>query len=471
MEPYEESERPDTAAGADAAQPETAAEAEPKTEEMASIFGDAFDPEDAAIFRERPAAPPKKEQTPEAQRPPVYDSGAKQTRKKRNVRSWIAAVVIVLCCGLLVGGVFLLVHQRDRQAQAPAVEPAQAVEETPQVQAENNTSAPVRVKAKGFPVSFSSNAIRSIAAVGAHVYVLTDETLSMVTPSGAYQLLKVIGYVEPVFKSCGKYGLVFDRLSGKYLIFSNAKILLEGESEDQSQILNADIAADGSFVLATKGKESASLLTYYDKNGEMLFCWTCAKDHLVAVSLAENRRDILCAALNAKNGEIETKLYLLDVYSDQTQWEYALKGAAAIDCRFVSASKIAVVCADRRVVIDTRKSKPQPHVFEYPETLLALDSDGEYTAVVTPKFGSFDAYEVRMLTGSNKEGYVFQTDARVIDIRCVGKRAYLLTENAVLSVGPSGKGSVVAAVPGVELGLDVLNGHVYHYSLGYLFKN
>ena len=59
----------------------------------------------------------------------------------------------------------------------------------------------------------------------------------------------------------------------------------------------------------------------------------------------------------------------------------------------------------------------------------------------------------------------------MIDIRCVGKRSYLLTENAVLVVGPSGKGSVVTSIPGVELGLDVLNGHVYHYSLGYLFKN
>lgn len=462
MEPYEDPERLE--------KPESA-ETGPQPETPAPVFGDRPDPETAAIFQERPAPQPQREQPDGDSRPPVYDSAAKARRKKRNVRSWVAAAVIVLVCALLVGGVFLLVQQRDKQAQAPAVEPVQAVEETPQIQAENDPTAPARVKAKGFPVSFSSNAIRSIAAVGAHVYVLTDETLSLVTPTGAYQLLKVIGYVEPVFKSCGKYGLVFDRLSGKYLIFCNAKILLEGESEEQSQILNADIAADGSFVLATKGKESASLLTYYDKSGNMLFRWNCAKDHIVAVSLAENRRDILCAALNAKNGEIETKLYLLDVFSDQTQWEYELKSAAAIACGFVSSSKIAVVCADRRVVIDTRKSKPQPNVFEYPETLLALDSDGEYTAVVTPKFGSFDAYEVRLLTGSNKESYVFQTDARVIDIRCVGKRAYLLTENAVLAVGPSGKGSVVTPITGVELGMDVLNGHVYHYSLGYLFKN
>ena len=303
------------------------------------------------------------------------------------------------------------------------------------------------------------------------MYVLTDETLSLVTPTGAYQMLKVIGYVEPVIKSCGKYGLVFDRLSGKYLLFCNAKILLEGESEEQAQILTADVAADGSFLLATKGKESASMLTYYSKDGEKLFRWICAKDHIVSVCLAENRHDILCAALNAKNGEIITKLYLLDTYSDQTQWEYTLKSAAAIDCFFVSGSKVAVVCADCRVVIDTKKSKPQPNVYEYPASLLAVDSEGENTVIVTPKFGSFDAYEVCLLNGSNKESYVFHTDARIIDVRCVGKRSYLLTENAVLVVGPSGKGSVITQIPGVERGLDVLSGHVYHYSLGYLFKN
>ena len=446
-------------------------EEELKAEPGFSVFGDELDLENASIFRDRTEPEPQEPQTAESVDPPVYESGAKKTRKKRNVRSFIAVGVIVLVTILLVGGVFLLVRQRDEQAEPFAVEPVQSVEETPQVQAENDTTAPARSRAKGFPVSFSSNAIRSIAAVGANVYVLTDETLSLVTPSGAYQLLKVIGYVEPVIVSCGKYGLVFDRLTGKYLLFTNAKIALEGMTEDQSQILNADVAADGSFLLATKGKESASLLTYYDKEGKKLFRWVCAKDYIVSVSLAENRRDILCATLNAKNGEIITRLYLLDTYSDQTQWEYSLKSAAAIDCFFVSGSKIAVVCADRRVVIDTKKSKPQPHVYEYPESPLAIDSDGEYTAIVTPKFGSFDAYEVRLLTGSNKESYVFQSDARVIDIRCVGKRSYLLTENAVLVVGPSGKGSVVTSIPGVELGLDVLNGHVYHYSLGYLFKN
>ena len=466
MDPQDEKQvTPETAEN------DTAPKEEPKSEPGFSVFADGLDLENAEIFRDRSEPEPQETPTAEPVAAPVYPSDAKKTRKKRNVRSLIAAGVIVLVTLLLVGGVFLLVHQRDEQAKTPAVEPVQSVEETPQVQAENDTTAPARSRAKGFPVSFSSNAIRSIVAVGANVYVLTDETLSLVTPTGAYQLLKVIGYVEPVIVSCGKYGLVFDRLTGKYLVFSNAKIILEGMSDDQAQILNADIAADGSFLLATKGKESASLLTYYDKNGEMLFRWVCAKDHIVAVSLAENRRDILCAALNAKNGEIITRLYLLDIYSDQTQWEYSLKSAAAIDCFFVSGSKIAVVCADRRVVIDTRKSKPQPHVYEYPESPLAIDSDGEYTALVTPKFGSFDAYEVRLLTGSNKESYVFQTDARVIDIRCVGKRSYLLTENAVLVVGPSGKGSVVSSIPGVELGLDVLGGHVYHYSLGYLFKD
>ena len=392
---------------ADAKAPEEEA---PQASRSFSVFADELELENAGIFRDR--------SDPEPAGEAAADNAA-------------PAGVIVLVTALLVGGVFLLVRQRDEQTQPPAVEPVQSVEETPQVQAENNASAPARAKAKGFPVSFSSNAIRSIAAVGANIYVLTDETLSLVTPSGACQMLKVIGYVEPVIVSCGKYGLVFDRLTGKYLVFCNAKIVLEGTSEDQAQILNADIAADGSFLLATKGKESASLLTYYDKDGKMLFRWTCAKDHIVAVSLAENRRDILCAALNAKNGEILTRLYLLDTYSDQTQWEYSLKGAAAIDCCFVSGSKIAVVCADRRV----------------------------------------DAYEVRLLTGSNKVSYTFQTDARVIGVRCVGKRSYLLTEKAVLTVGPSGKGSVVTQIPGVELGLDVLNGHVYHYSLGYLFKN
>ena len=336
-----------------------------------SVFGDRFDLSNADIFKEEPDSEPLHEQE-KTQEVPVYENAVKSKRKKSSLRSLLAVIFIVVLCACLVGGVWMLVKQREEKQTPQAIKPVQAVEETPQVQAENDVTVPSRVKAKGFPVSFSSNAIRSVSAVGAHLYVLTDETLSLVTSTGAYQLLKVIGYVEPVLRSNGKYGLVFDRLTGKYMVFANDKILYENGSEEKSQILDAAIAADGSFLIASKGDESASYLTYYASDGKPLFQWNCARDHIVAVSLAENKRDILCAALNAENGEIVTKLYLLDVYSDQTQWEYKLKGAAAIECFFVSSNKVGVVCTDRRVIIDTKRKKAEPNEFVYPETLLAL---------------------------------------------------------------------------------------------------
>ena len=478
MEPYDDNDVLETPQEQDAPQPDVADETaelpEAETGELMSVFGEDIDFDSADIFKDdtvkpqrRPVMPQPAEEAPA----PVYENDATKQRKKRNLRSYLAVGVIILVCAALVGGVWLLVRQRERSEEAPPVEPAQSIEETPRVQAENQAKETVRVRAKGFPVSFSSKAIRTIKAVGAHIYVLTDESLSRVSPSGAYQLMQVIDYVEPVIVSNGKYGLVFDRLTGKYLVFSNEKVLLEGESPSKAQILCADVAADGSFLIVSKGTQSASLLSCYNKRGEIVFQWSCAKDHIVAASLAENRHDILCAALNAKNGEIVTKLYLLDVYSDQTQWEYTLKGDAAMDCGFLSGDKIYVMCTDRRVVIDVKKSKPKPNEFEFSETLLAFDTDGEHTAIVTPQFGAFDSYDVRLLTGNNKVSYDFSTNERVIDVRCAGKRTYLLTESHVLSISPSGKGSVITAIVGGELGLDLLNGHVYHYTLGYLFKN
>ena len=445
-------------------------QAEPAPDPI-SVFGDSFDLSNADIFKENAEPPVEETDSQPEPKQPVYENPAKNKRRHRMNRSMIAVVLIVILCAGLVGGVWMLVKQRDEKQTAQAIEPVQSVEETPAVQAANDPTVPARVKAKGFPVSFSSNAIRSVSGVGAHLYVLTDETLSLVTSTGAYQFMKAIGYVEPVLRSSGKYGLVFDRLTGKYLTFANDKILYENNDEVKSQILDAAIAGNGSYLIANKGSESASFLSYYSPEGKLLFQWNCAKDHIVAVSIAENKHDFLCAALNAENGEIVTKLYLLNEYSEQTLWEYKLKGAAAMECFFVSSNKVCVVCTDRRVIIDTKKNKAEPNEYMYPETLLAIDSDEGNTAIVTPKFGSFDAYEVTLLNDNNKVGYVFETSSRVIDICCVGKRTYLLTENAVVSVNTNGKGSIVTPIADVELGLDVLNGQVYHYSLGYLFKN
>ena len=324
---------------------------------------------------------------------------------------------------------------------------------------------------KGFPVSFSSSGIKDIKAVKNNIIVLTKEMINCVSKNGSHVFSEVLNYAEPVLKVSGKYGIVYDRLSGKYTVFNNRKILFSKSTENESQIITAQISPSGNYAITSRNSDSASLLSYYDKNGKLIYAWACSKEYIVAVDIAENKKNILCAALNAQNGEILTKVYLLDVTKEETQWETELEATAAIDCFFTSPSKAVIVCNDKRVALMLKKDRP-PVISSYSSGVMNYSSDSSgNSAIVTSKFGSFDSYEVTFYNSSNAITGSAVVKEKIIDIKCIGQKAYVLTSNSVITVSASGKISTKIELDDVELGLEVSGMNIYHFSLGYLFKN
>lgn len=402
----------------------------------------------------------------------MIDEKAKQTHKKNKSKISAKAVfLIVALSAVIVSAVLFALNYMNDPGRERTNESKQTVEATVPGQPDSVKKSTANYQ-KGFPVSFSSNNINDIATVGSSIFVLTDDTISKVSRAGKFDSPHVLNYAEPVLKSCGKYGMVYDRMTGKFEVFNSKRTLCTGQSESARQIMTAAVAENGNFAVASNGTDCASLLTYYDKHGNVIFSWACSKEHIVAIDIAPNEKDIVCAALNSENGEILTKLYLLNIYKNETLWEYSLNGSAAVDCFFSSSDKVVAVCTDKRVILDTRKENQEPRTYEYSSTALNCKSDeNANTVVVTSKFGSFDSYEATLLSGNNKVEYVFETDEKIIDIACSGKRTYLLTESKIIKVGGPRSFSVVAELDNVELGLEVSNGDIYHYSLGYLFKN
>lgn len=324
----------------------------------------------------------------------------------------------------------------------------------------------------GFPLSFSSNDIVDIEAVGSNVYVVSNEMLFCISSNGKLVFSQVLGYSEPVIKANGNYGLVFDRLSGKYNLLSKKKVLHSGQSLDSSQIITAAVSSDGSYAIASRSGEAASILTYYDKNGKEKFSWACTKDHIVSVSISSNGQNLACAALSASEGEIETKVYLLDIYSNETKWEYTVKGSAGIDVHFASSSKLLLLCNDKRLLLSAKGEGSILSSEEYTSTLLNSYSDNDgYSVTLTSKFGSFGGYEIKNYSPNNSVNYIFETNSKIIDIICVGKRTYLLTESELICINSFGNESKRVKVETAGLGMCLSSGKVYYYSLNNLYKD
>ncbi len=395
-----------------------------------------------------------------------------QPAKKLDLRRLTAdakfrQTAVRVCLGVLaVVVVTLLVIMGVRgNKNAPADQPGSAT-------VAGSTQAGQGRARGGFPLSFSGGSILDVKPGGSGLYVLTKDTLYFVSTSGAYRTPMNHSYGEPVLKTGGNYALLFDRLTGQFQFGNERRQLFKGQSENSQQITTAAVTEQGEFLIAAKGVNYASLLSYYSKKGDLLFSWECAKEYIVSVAVAENRKDLLCAALNTQGGEMMTKLYLLNIRKDETVWETRLLRTAVTECGFAGGSDVYAVCADRRLVVDTKKTEDAVTQADYPAAALLCRSDGKgNTAVVNQKLGTFDEYEVTVYNKHNKPVVQALTEERPLNLFCSGSKAFLLTENGVFRVRRSGKLHEVCKLGEIEHGFVMLGSDAFHYNKNTLAKN
>lgn len=367
----------------------------------------------------------------------------------------LAAVVILLLAVMAVRG----------KKNAPA---SSGTSSAPSVQTQTGQGS----TRGGFPLSFSGESILDVKAGQNGLFVLTKSAVSFVSTSGAYRTPLKHSYVEPVIKAGGKYVLLFDRVTGKFQLGSERKLLFSGQSENGQQITTAAVNEQGDFLVAAKGGNYASLLTFYGKNGTARFSWECAKEYIVSVAIAENRKDLLCAAVSSRNGEMYTKLYLLNVKATETVWETRLLSTAVTECAFAGGNDVLAVCGDRRLIVNTKKADDAVEQADYPASALLCSSDGKgNTAVVNQKLGTFDLYEITVYDKNNKPYVQAQTDHTPLSVFCRGKAAYLLTDSGVYRVRRNGKLHEICKLGETERGLVMVGSDAFHYNKNTLIKN
>lgn len=379
--------------------------------------------------------------------------------KKGIIRAVVAVALIVAV--VAVGAVFASKYAQNTADTASGDSSAEGTA----VSAESMSS-------KGFPLSFSSNDIVTVGSAGSYVYVVSNEVLFGVSSSGKLRFSEVINYSEPAIKTDGNYALVFDRMSGKFVLCHKGKVIYKGQSIDSQQIFTAVVASNGNFAVASRSTDSASLLTYYSKKGEQLFRWECSHDHIVSAAVSSNAKNLACAALSAEGGEIVTKVYLLNIYSNETEWEYSVEGSAAINISFASGNKkLDLLCTDRRVLLDSSSNSVSAES-RFSSALLSSHSDcNGYAVTLTRKFGAMNTYELTSYFPDNSVCYVYETDKKVTDIFCAGRKSYILTQDSIICLSSSGKESKTIHFSSASLGLCVSGGSIYRYSLNNLYKN
>lgn len=324
----------------------------------------------------------------------------------------------------------------------------------------------------GFPVAFSNNDIIQCEAFSSRIFVLGKKILTCVSAEGQVKYNKIFTFTQPEMAVSDKYGIVYDRASSKYFIFTHKGVIYEGESENGKYIITAKINNQGDIALVTKSDDSACRVYLADKKGKVKYIWSCAEEYAVSLDIDQSGEDILCGTIGSEKGIVYSKLYLLNIYSDSEKAAYRIDGSAVVDVS-LSGRKLIASCDDGRYIFNTRRDSDKAETaVEYSSKIIGISADESgNTAVVTNKAGTFGTNEITVYNKNNEISYRGHTDETVVDVLCRGKRVYLLTETAIFDSQSDGTFERVSSEDISGEGMVICKSRMYYYSTGQIDIN
>ena len=161
-----------------------------------------------------------------------------------------------------------------------------------------------------FPIELYGTEAMETVTKSNYFYVLTDSQLEAVSSGGKKIWSLSHGYASPILKTSETRAFLFDQNGSKAVIYN-----LEGavnEIETETNILTAAIARNGSYAVATRSTEYASVVSVYDKKDHLLYEWYSATGTVIATALSPDGKKLAVATVFATDGHLSSKLLILD---------------------------------------------------------------------------------------------------------------------------------------------------------------
>lgn len=323
------------------------------------------------------------------------------------------------------------------------------------------------VSSDGKGVTFTGNDIITVKSFSGRMFVLTEKLLACVDSGGEIRYTKVHNYKNPAIEVSDKYGILFNRNSHEYMIFTAKGIISEGTSDEENGIIAADINNEGTFALSTKSDSSASRVYLHTKKGEIKYAWACGEEYAVILDVHSSSKKIAVGAIGASGGEILSKTYLLDIYSESAECDFALSGEGITDVKYMGKSIISVFPKER-LLYDVKAAKGAPQKSEFvTEAAAAYTDESGNTAVISEGIDGFDKTLLTVYTSKNQVKYKTELEGKPGAVVLRGKTAYVSCGNKVYEVS-KGKIRTSAVLDFTADGLVISEGKLFAYSSGFL---
>lgn len=244
--------------------------------------------------------------------------------------------------------------------------------------------------------------------IGDLCYLSTD-SYTLYDSRGNTIMSEQLKYLSPILKTSQKYVLCYDLGSNNFSVFNTFSKLYSGTSD--YAINDADIADDGSFVIATSSREyQTAVITY---NSDFKATSRILRDsYLMDLKIKSDGSELAMITVSSVDGSFKTRIELVNPGSSSINRSATIDGMGW----WISYAKdrIFVVTDEEILIYDNELSLVKS--VKHPQSPALIDASDSHIAVSYSTGHMGNAYLINIYDLSGRLVYSGDADGKLSDI-------------------------------------------------------
>ena len=257
-----------------------------------------------------------------------------------------------------------------------------------------------QVKGDGFPVKIKGKSVNAsdMCIINNSLAYISETQFQMINSSGGVTVDKRIKYSSPAMKSCKNYSIIYDRHNGCYAILSKS---------------------DG----------YTSKLTVFNKDNTQKYAYYFSECYAVSISLNKDATKAVVCGLDANEGSIVSKVYIIDFSSDKPESKIDFDNVTIYSAGFFDNGNIGII-GDRSAMVITSDYQNK---YEFTYNGYNLISKKIMQNNIILSLSPFEDGKSCELWNISQNGFITstKTDLAIVAVDVFGDNAAVLAGNTV----------------------------------------
>lgn len=245
-----------------------------------------------------------------------------------------------------------------------------------------NSVASSKVKGNGFPVKIEGKVVEEsdTCVLNNNLAYISETQFQVINSNGGLVIDERIKFASPAITSCGTSAIIYDRDGKHYEIENSIGTQYKGEADDD--IFSAIMLENGCYALLTKKSGYTSKLTVFNSDHTQKYAYYFSECYTTDVSLNKDATRAVVCGLNTAEGDIVSKIYVLDFTKEEPVAKMDFKGNTIYDVEFLENGNIAAVGDLSTMIITSDYQQKYEFTYNgYNLTSRAIDKDGIYLSL------------------------------------------------------------------------------------------